>query len=71
MKKLVYLGYVVSPEEANRVTGASVAGNKMQWNVVKNLSKYDDIELICVVISPLAAFPKEKKSFKSNKRKRL
>lgn len=61
MKKLVYLGYVVSPEEANRVTGASVAGNKMQWNVVKNLSKYDDIELICVVISPLAAFPKEKK----------
>ncbi len=61
MKKLVYLGYVVSPEEANRVTGASVAGNKMQWNVVKNLSKYEDIEMICVVISPLATFPKEKK----------
>ena len=59
MKKIVYLGYVMNPEEANRISGASVAGNKMQWNVVKNLAQYEDIEMTCVTISPLAAFPKE------------
>lgn len=63
MKKIVYLGYVVNPEEANRILGASVAGNKMQWNVVKNLSQYEDIEMTCVTISPMAAFPKGKKIF--------
>lgn len=63
MKKLVYLGYVVNPEEANRASGASVAGNKMQWNVVKNLSQYEDIEMTCITISPLAAFPQDKKIF--------
>lgn len=63
MKKIVYLGYVVKPEEANRVSGASVAGNKMQWNVVKNLSQYDDVEITCVTISPLAAFPHDKKIY--------
>ena len=63
MKKIVYLGYVVKPEEANRASGASVAGNKMQWNVVKNLSQYDDVEITCVTISPLAAFPHDKKIY--------
>ena len=38
MKKIVYLGYVVTPEEANHASGASVAGNKMQWNVIKKFS---------------------------------
>lgn len=63
MKKIVYLGYVVTPEEANMESGASVAGNKMQWNVVKNLSQYDDVEITCVTISPLAAFPHDKKIY--------
>ena len=71
MKKIVYLGYVVNPEEANRISGASVAGNKMQWNVVKNLSQYEDIEMTCVTISPLAAFPKEKKIFQKRQEEEL
>ena len=33
------------PEEANVASGASVAGNKMQWNVIKNLSQMRDVEI--------------------------
>ena len=66
LKKIVYLGYVVNPEEANHASGASVAGNKMQWNVIKNLSKHDDIEITCVTISPLAAFPRDKKIYQKH-----
>lgn len=63
MKKIVYLGYVVNPQEANEASGASVAGNKMQWNIVKHLAQYEDIEMTCVTISPLAVFPHDKKFF--------
>mgnify|MGYP005780732795 CR=1 FL=1 len=45
MEKIVYLGYLVSPEEANIASGASVAGNKMQWNIVKNLALEEDVEV--------------------------
>lgn len=61
----------MNPEEANRISGASVAGNKMQWNVVKNLAQYEDIEMTCVTISPLAAFPKEKKIFQKRQEEEL
>lgn len=71
MKKIVYLGYVVTPEEANRVSGASVAGNKMQWNIVKNLSQYDDVEITCVTISPLAAFPHDKKIYQKHQEEQI
>lgn len=71
MKKIVYLGYVVNPEEANRASGASVAGNKMQWNVVKNLSQYEDIEIVCITISPLAVFPHDKKIFQNKQEEEL
>lgn len=71
MKKLVYLGYVVNPEEANQTSGASVAGNKMQWNVVKNLSQYEDIEMTCITISPLAAFPHDKKIFQKQQEEEI
>lgn len=61
----------MNPEEANRASGASVAGNKMQWNVVKNLSQYEDVEMTCVTISPLAAFPHDKKIFQKKQEKEL
>lgn len=63
MKKVVYLGYVVSPDEANQDSGASVAGNKMQWNVIKNLVSWEDVDITCVTVTPLAAFPHDKKMF--------
>lgn len=71
MKKIVYLGYVVNPEEVNHASGASVAGNKMQWNVIKNLSKYEDIEITCVTISPLAVFPHDKKIYQEHREETL
>lgn len=63
MKKIVYLGYVVNPKEIIHASGASVAGNKMQWNVIKNLSRYEDIEITCVTIAPIAAFPHDRKLY--------
>ena len=58
--KILFLGYAVDLKSANELSGASVAGNKMQVSVLKNLSKYSDIELSCITIYPIAAFPHDK-----------
>lgn len=71
MKKIVYLGYVIPPEEADRASGASVAGNKMQWNVVTNLSDGDDTVVSCVTVTPYAAFPHDKKIFQKTEKTML
>ena len=60
MKKIVFLGYVVPLEEANHYSGASIAGNKMQWNVIKNLSQIEGIQITCITVTPLAVFPHDK-----------
>ena len=59
MKKIVFLGYVVSPDKA----GGSVAGNKMQWNTVGQLSALEDIEITCVTVTPMATYPRNKTIF--------
>lgn len=59
MKRVLYLGYLIAPDKADEYQGISIAGNKMQWNVVKNLAKNDDVEITCVTITPHAAFPHE------------
>lgn len=71
MKKIIYLGYLVNPEDVNKMSGVSVAGNKMQWNVIKNLSQYDDIEITCVTISPLATFPHDRNIFQKKEKEVL
>lgn len=53
MKKILFLGYVVPPEESN----ISIAGNKMQWYILKYLSRMEEIEISCVTVTPMAAFP--------------
>lgn len=60
MKKVLFLGYVVSPEEADKASGASVAGNKMQWNIVRHLSQEANVTVHCMTIMPLACFPRDK-----------
>lgn len=60
MKRVLYLGYLIAPNETGEYQGVSVAGNKMQWNVVKNLVKDGDVEITCVTITPHAAFPRER-----------
>lgn len=71
MKKIVYLGYVVTPEEANHASGASVAGNKMQWNVIKNLALRKDVEITCITVTPLASYPSEKNIYQKYEKKEL
>lgn len=58
--KVVYLGYAVSTNEARFLSGVSVAGNKMQVNILKELAKYSDLSLTCFTVYPVAAWPKEK-----------
>lgn len=71
MLDVIFLGYVVKPEEANKATGASVAGNKMQWNVVRHLGKHDDMRIHCVTVMPLAAFPHDCKIWQGKQRVQL
>jgi len=60
MEKILFLGYVVPKENQNRYSGISIAGNKMQWNVVKNLF-LNNIDVFCVTIPPYSSFPNDKK----------
>lgn len=71
MNKILYLGYVVSPEEANQMSGASVAGNKMQWNVLKNLNSIEGLAVKSITVTPLAVFPKEKQLWQKKQVKEL
>lgn len=56
MRNILFLGYVVSAGQP----GTSVAGNKMQWNTVHQLSALDGINITCVTVTPMASFPREK-----------
>ncbi|MDF2540684.1 MAG: putative glycosyltransferase [Herbinix sp.] len=58
--KVLYLGYAVSKKEASALYGASVAGNLMQVNLLKNLSKYPDLMFHSITIYPVAAYPQGK-----------
>ena len=60
---ILFLGYVVPPEEVDRYSGISIAGNKMQWNVIKNLSEYNDVNITCLTLAPIAVFPHDKKLY--------
>lgn len=59
MEKIVFLGYVVSPEHLTN----SIAGNKMQWNLLRQLSKINGTSLSCVSVTPTSSFPHSKKLF--------
>ena len=71
MQKLIFLGYVVDPKTASEYFGISIAGNKMQWNVLKELSKSDEFSVDCLTITPLAVFPKQKKLFQKKEKELL
>ena len=57
---ILFLGYAIPKEEASVLYGASVAGNKMQINILENLSKYKNLNIKCLTIYPTAAYPKGK-----------
>lgn len=61
--KIVYIGSVVSEELAEKLSGTSIAGNKMQFHVIDELSKYPDVDISVVSVKSRAAFPRDKKIF--------
>lgn len=65
--KILFLGYLVNPELASHFSGISVAGNKMQFNVLNCLKAYKNLEIKSVTICPVATFPNEKKIWFGNK----
>ena len=57
--KILFLGYAVNAQCAEHLSGASIAGNKMQLNILKNLVNEVN-ELKVLTILPFAPFPKDK-----------
>ena len=68
---LIYLGSVSGKEELTSLSGGSVAGNKMQWNILMELSKYDDITIDAFSLLSVASFPKDKHLFIPLRRKNI
>lgn len=58
---IIFLGYAVAENDANILSGASVAGNKMQINILRQLKEYDDINIKAITVYPVAVYPKDKK----------
>lgn len=65
--KILFLGYAVSSQLANVLSGASIAGNKMQVNMLKELADYPDVKIDIITVYPLAPFPREKELFIASK----
>lgn len=58
--KILFLGYAVHENLAGSLSGASIAGNKMQLNILHNM-KGKTSELKVITVLPVAAYPKERK----------
>ncbi len=63
MKKVLFLGYMVPTNLEEELSGLSVAGNRMQWNLIRHLSIHKDMEIECLSVLPVAAFPKDKQVY--------
>lgn len=59
--KIIFVGYAVNPQDSEIYSGISVAGNKMQANILKSLSKIKTVDLKVISVRPVATFPNEKK----------
>ncbi len=58
---IIYMGVISRPEDIGKIGEASVAGNKMQYNLLKYLSRYEDLQIDVVSFHPYKAFPRCKK----------
>ena len=57
--KILFLGCATNREMVKILTGGSVAGNKMQVNILENLNNYSDVKIEALTILSVAAFPRE------------
>ena len=56
----LYLGYAVNRDKEKQLTGLSVAGNKMQINMLKELCSKLPEKIVPISIYPVAAYPSYK-----------
>ncbi len=68
---IVYLGIISRPEDIGKIGEASVAGNKMQYNILKYLSRYDDVKIDVVSFHPYKPFRRSKKLFVRRTKEKL
>lgn len=61
--KVLFLGYAVGYDIADKLSGISIAGNKMQVNALKGFSANGDVELRSITVYPVAVFPRDKKMY--------
>lgn len=60
--KVLFLGYAVSESQADLLSGASIAGNKMQLGLIWSLVQSPQAPRIdAVTVFPMAPFPKDRK----------
>ena len=57
---IVFLGYAIGEKDIPKYSGTSVAGNKMQLGILKELYKRDDVKLTVVTVPPVASFPRDR-----------
>ncbi len=60
---IIFLGNIVPPDEIGKYSAGSVAGNKMQYYLLKYLSQIEDVNIEVVSSYSHAAFPKDKQIF--------
>lgn len=58
--KILFLGSATSREMVKQLSGGSVAGNKMQVNVLECLNQYSDVEIVALSVLSIASFPNDK-----------
>ncbi len=68
---IIYLGIISRPEDIGKIGEASVAGNKMQYNLLKYLSRYEDLKIDIVSFHPYRSFHHSKKLFVKTTKEQL
>ena len=71
MMHIIYLGVVSRPEDIGKIGNSSVAGNKMQYNLLKYLCKYENIKIDIVSFHPYQAIPHSPKLFVKSTKEQL
>lgn len=59
--KIVFLGSVTDEHKIKNLSGASVAGNKMQLSMINHLCKQPNVSVSVISIPSVAAYPTDKK----------
>ena len=65
---VIFLSYLVPLEEMNMYNGISVAGNKMQYNIAKELGNLDKVNIKVLSLLPYACYPQDHKVFIKGKK---